>query len=126
MTEFKQLTFERTQKITQLPGEASTQLHDRLRPLILLSTLVVREPLRLITPSWYTFDASRILVDIPNSVVVSTSTCKHEIPITLFVGRRESGWQTKTSGLVEKFMYELYPLGRDLSDQEKNAIYDCM
>lgn len=122
----KTLFFSKDQKVVQLPGETSEHLHERLRPLALNSFVVLAEPTKIETPSWYTFDASTIAEDIPNSVVVSTSTCKHEPPFKFFVGKREQGWQRKLSENPERFVYKLKPLGRELTNDEKNAIYDRM
>jgi len=120
------LTFRRDQGIEQMPGETEGQLHERLRPRVTNSFVTVSEPTRIETPSWYTFDASVILSDIPNAVVISTSTCKHELPLRLFVGRREAGWMKKLSEDPEKFEYRLDSLGRELTPEERNAIYDKM
>lgn len=122
----KTLIFSRDQKIVQLPGETSEHLHERLRAVVLNSFVTIDESTRIETPSWYTFDASAILKDIPNSVVVCTSTCKHELPLQLFVGKREQGWQRKLSENPERFAYKLKPLGRELTNDQKNAIYDRM
>ncbi len=129
----KTIIFTREQKIIQLPGESSAQLHERLRMVAFASFRLVQEPTKIITPSWYTFDGSQVLEDIPDAVVVCTSTCKHEPPFQIFVGRR-----TRQDWMVEKpakqnilgenpiYIYQLEALGRELTGEEKNEIYDKM
>ncbi len=116
----------RTQQIMQGPGENYRDLHERLRELATNSILSVREPTQIITPSWYTYDASRVLLDISNVVAVCTSTCKHEMPFQIFVGRRQEGWQRKHPTIRKKYVYTLEDLGRDLTLAERDAIYDNM
>ena len=120
------LYFQRDQRIAQLPGETSEHLHERLRPIAVNSFVIIDHPTLIHTPSWYTFDATKVLTDIPDSVVLCTSTCKHELPFRFFVGTREQGWQIKLTEEPEKFVYKLNPLGRELTVEEKNAIYDNM
>ena len=122
----KSFVFARGQKIEQRPGETAEQLHERLRPQVINSFVAVQEPIRIETPSWYTFDASTVLNDVPNAAAVCTSTCKHELPFRLFVGTRGQDWMQKLSEEPEKFVYTLNSLGRDLTPEEKNAIYDKM
>lgn len=117
------LQFGRTQEIQQRPGETSDALHERLRPLVTAGMEAVRGDTQIDTPSWYTFDASKVL-GIENAVVISTSTCKHETPSLMFVGVREPGWQAKLG--EDKFRYQLRDLGRELTQEEKNAIYNLM
>jgi len=119
---FDQRIFTSTQKIQQRPGESSEALHERLRPYIRNSFVIVERPTKIKTSSWYTFDASAILGE--NAAVVSTSTCKHETPIQLFVGLRQQNFQKQIP--KESFEYTLYPFGRDLTDEEKDRIYDTM
>lgn len=119
---FDQRVFTRTQEIQQRPGESSETLHERLRPYIRNSFVIIERPTKIKTPSWYTFDASAILGE--NAVVLSTSTCKHETPIQLFVGVRQQNFQKQTP--KESFEYTLYPFSRDLTDEEKDLIYDTM
>lgn len=134
MVEFEVLSFERVQQVMQtrsLLGGASytfpsEQLHELLRSGVLRDFVVITKPTRILTPSWYTVGVNRILTDIPDSVGICTSTCKHERPYYLFVGRREQNWSSKISDSPQRFAYELHPLGRELTDAEKNAIYDSM
>jgi hypothetical protein len=124
---FEQLSFGRTQKIQQLPGESSEALHERLRPQAVNSFESVRKPTQIDTPSWYTFDASKIL-GIENAEAIATSTCKHELPYKIFVGIRGADWDTSgrlPSGEIGH-RYRLYDLGRELTESEKNAIYNRM
>ncbi len=121
--QFQNLTFSRVQKIQQHPNESSENLHERLRPFVLNSFVLVDVPMKINTHSWYTFDATKILGE--DTVVVSTSTCKHETPYKLFVGKRKLSnfMRQKEDG---KWEYILYPLWRDLTEDEKNKIYDNM
>lgn len=114
----------KVQRIMQWPGEHWMALHERLRSTALKSFRIVRTPTRLITPSWYTYDASKILRDIPNAVAVCTSTCKHEMPYEIIVGRRNEGWMRLEGS--DRFAYLLSNLGRELTPEEKNRIYDAM
>ncbi|PIR17039.1 MAG: hypothetical protein COV46_05885 [Deltaproteobacteria bacterium CG11_big_fil_rev_8_21_14_0_20_49_13] len=121
--QFKILIFERTQIILQKPGETSENLHERLRDQATNSMSATREPTRIITPSWLTVDASKIL-KIKDAVLISTSTCVHEFPARIFVGIRKEGFQeTLKDG---RHQYSLYDLGRELTSEEKNALYDAM
>ena len=120
------LTFSKTQQIMQRPGEDYRDLHERIRESATGSIVPVKEQTQIITPSWYTYDASRVLSDIPNAVAVCTSTCKHEMPYQIFVGRRQEGWQREHPTMSEKNVYTLDDLGRDLTPAERNAIYDNM
>ncbi len=121
--QFKVLIFERTQEILQEPGETSEELHERLREGATSSMSATREPTRIITPSWLTVDASKIL-KIKDAVLISTSTCVHELPARIFIGVRKEGWQeTLKDG---RNQYSLYDLGRKLTSEEKNALYDAM
>lgn len=140
---WQHLIFSRTQEIQQRPGETSAALHERLRPLVVNGFRAIEHPTRIDTPSWYTFDASKTL-GIDNAVAVMTSTCKHETPSMTFVGIRKPGeWMSELpSGGIGKpferksflndsvfesrYRYKLHPLGRELTSQEKNAIYDKM
>jgi hypothetical protein len=119
--------FDRRQEIQQRPGESSEDLHERLRPTAIAGFESVRHPTQIDTPSWYTFDASKTL-GIKDAVAIITSTCKHELPYKVFVGIRGSDWDT--SGRLpsgeQGHRYKLRDLGRDLTEQEKNAIYDSM
>ena len=117
------LFFERTQEIQQLPGETSEALHERIRYIAINSFVTIETPTEINTPSWYTFDISGI-TGIPNSCLVSTSTCKHELPARIFVGTRETNWMTPAENGRTK--YRLEPLGRELTLEEKNTIYDRM
>jgi len=120
--EFENLFFARTQKIQQQPNESSGDLHERLRPVILNGFQDVERPTKIRTPSWYTFDLGKI--GIEGGVAISTSTCKHETPCQIFVGKKESGWMKQSpDGLKE---YTIFPLDKKLTDQEKNKIYDLM
>lgn len=124
---FETLTFGRRQQIQQRPDESSEALHERLRPVAIAGFKSVRHPTQIDTPSWYTFDASKTL-GIKDAVAIITSTCKHELPYRVFVGIRGSDWQT--SGRLpsgeQGHRYKLRDLGRELTEQEKNAIYDGM
>ncbi len=111
------------QRIMQLPDEESNNLHERLREIARNSFVTVREETRIITNSWYTYAAGVVLAGIPNAVAVCTSTCKHELPYKVFVGRRGKDWQKK---LGDGFVYELCDLGRELTEEERDAIYDNM
>ena len=120
------LTFTRTQRIMQQPNESSSDLHERLRQQSVSGFVSVREPTRIVTPSWYTYDTGKVLTDIVDGVAVCTSTCKHEMPYQIFVGKREAGWQKQHPTIPDTFIYELQDLGRDLTDSEKHLIYDRM
>lgn len=119
--------FGHTQKIQQRGGESSEELHERLRPEAIASFQTVRKPTQIDTPSWYTFDASKLL-GIENAVAIVTSTCKHETPYRVFVGIRKDGWDSpgKLLSGEQGHKYKLQDLGRELSEAEKNAIYDRM
>lgn len=124
---FESLSFTRTQQIQQKGGESSEDLHERLRPIATAGFHAVRQPTQIDTPSWYTFDASKEL-GIKNAVAIITSTCKHELPYQVFVGVRGADWEQHRllpSG-EEGHRYRLRDLGRELTEQEKNAIYDMM
>lgn len=119
---FDKKVFSRTQIIQQRPGESSEELHERLRPIVRNSFEVVKKPTKVKTHSWYTFDANHILGE--DTFVLSTSTCKHEIPFILFVGKREPNFQQKQQN--GEYEYTIYPLDRELTDVEKDRIYDEM
>lgn len=120
--DFEERVFMRTQKIQQRPGESSEALHDRLRPYVRNSFTLIEKPTKVKTPSWYTFDSSSILGK--DTFVLSTSTCKHETPLLLFVGTRKKSYcQQLNDG---NFEYTIYPLGRDITEEEKDQIYDKM
>lgn len=109
---WNELYFARTQKIQMYGSETSAQLHERLRPEVTMKMDAVREPTQIVTPSWYTFDASKIL-GIDNAVAVMTSTCKHETPFRTFVGIRDQGWMKSVPGFGEgRWQYQLRDLGR--------------
>lgn len=120
---FRTLTFEETQKVQQVFGETPDHLHERLREWATNSISAIREPTRIITPSWLIVDASRIL-NIEGAVLVSTSTCVHELPARIFVGTRKPGWVKKLND--GGYIYTLYDLGRELTPSEKNTLYDAM
>src|SRR5574341_1034260 len=120
---YRELIFASTQEILQLPNEHFGDLHERLRLRAVNSFVSVREPSKIVTPSWYTFDASRVLTDVVDAVAVCTSTCKHEMPYQILVGRRKEGWQKQHPTISDKFVYELHDLGRNLTETEKNHIY---
>jgi len=123
-----QLAFSRTQRIQLRGSETGAEVHERLRSQVVNSFRTIHEPTEISTPSWYTFDASKTL-GIDNAVAVMTSTCKHETPSMTFVGIRKPGsWMNEVPSLTRepRFQYKLHPLGRELSSQEKNAIYDRM
>jgi len=124
---FERLSFGTTQRIQQGPDESSEALHERLRPSALAGFQSVRNPTQIDTPSWYTFDVSKIL-GIKNAVAVVTSTCKHELPYKVFVGIRGDDWHTKSSLPSGEAVhhYQLRDLGRQLTQQEKSEIYDKM
>ena len=120
---YRTLTFGRTQQTQQKPGERHIDLHERLRDMVIKSFETLRSPTRIITPSWYTGDVSDLL-GIPDAAVVCTSTCKHETPYKIFVGRREKGWMQNHPTIANTFIYELDDLGRELTEPEKHSIYD--
>ncbi len=120
-----ELYFKKTQEIVQKPGEHYLELHERLRPQATSSIKEITESTQITTPSWYTFDVSKLL-EIPNSVALCTSTCKHEIPYYIFVGKRDKDWQEEISTNPEKYRYTLTELGRELIEDERNLIYDKM
>ena len=120
---YRTLTFDRTQQIQQNPGESHMDLHERLRGVVVNSFEAVRSPTRIITPSQYTSDVSDLL-DIPNAAAVCTSTCKHETPYKVLVGRRGKGWMQNHPTIADTFIYELDDLGRELTEPEKYTIYD--
>jgi hypothetical protein len=124
---FERLSFERTQKIQQRPNESSEDLHERLRPTVVNGFESVRQPTEIDTPSWYTFDASKTL-GIKDAVAIVTSTCKHELPYRVIVGIRSADWDQpgRLPSGEEGHRYRLRDLGRELTEQEKNAIYDRM
>lgn len=121
-TDFDQRVFTQSQQIQQRPGESSETLHERLRPYIRNSFAVIERPTKIKTSSWYTFDASSILGE--NAVVISTSTCKHETPLQLFVGIKKPNFQNELPN--HNFEYIIYPINRELTDEEKDRIYDAM
>ena len=121
-TDFDLRVFMQSQQIQQRPGESFETLHERLRPYIRNRFAVIEKPTMIKTFSWYTFDASSILGE--NAVVVSTSTCKHETPLWLFVGIRNPNFQKELPN--HNFEYIIYPLNRKISDEEKDHIYDAM
>lgn len=117
--------FSRTQVIRQQAGESSEQLHERLRPEILNSFQSIEKPTIIRTPSWYTFDLSKI--GIPEGVAICTSTCKHETPYRILIGRRRDQFmKTIETSSGDIYEYEISPLGRELTTEEKNSIYDLM
>lgn len=123
--ELERLVFSRTQVGRQKTGESSEQLHERLRPEILNSFQLIEKPTIIRTPSWYTFDLNQI--GIPEGVAICTSTCKHETPYQILVGRRKDQFiQTTKTPLGDIYEYEVFPLGRELTVAEKNSIYDLM
>ena len=121
--QFERLIFTRTQQILQKPGETSGQLHERLREQATKSMSAIRKLTQVITPSWLTVDASKML-GIKDAVLVSTSTCVHELPSRIFVGILKAGWVQQLSD--NGYQYTLYDLGRKLTSAEKNALYDAM
>jgi len=125
----QELVFLNLQAIQQQAGESSVILHERLRPIVRNSFQVLEKETKITTHSWYTCDVSELL-GIPNAVAVCTSTCKHETPLQILVGIREiETWQKELpsrSGQDKQFVYRLLPLGRQLTDDEKDAIYDKM
>lgn len=124
---FEILSFGPTQKIQLGPGESGDELHERLSSIALNGFQTVRHPTQIDTHSWYTFDASKIL-GIKDAVAVVTSTCKHETPYKVFVGVAGHDWEQRgrlPSG-EPGYRYRLRDLGRDLTEQEKRAIYDAM
>lgn len=123
---WKELYFSRTQKIQMYGGETSAQLHERLREQVTSKMSAVREPTQIVTPSWYTYDASKLL-GVDNAVAVMTSSCKHETPYLTFVGIRDKGWMKAVHGFgEERWQYQLRDLGRELTEPEKNLLYDRM
>jgi hypothetical protein len=122
---YKELMFVRSQQIQQRSTREPWQyLHERLRTRATNSIQSIREPTRITTPSWYTYDASEIL-DISDAVAVCTSTCKHEMPYQIFVGKRGKQFGVEsTADTLKRRVYELHDLGRELTDIEKNLIYD--
>lgn len=106
-------------------AEKAHRNYTKVRERAVNSIVTVRRPTRIITPSWYTFDASRVL-GIANTFAVCTSTCKHETPYKIFVGKRKEGWQRRHKTLADNWIYEIEDLGRELTLKEKNAIYDKM
>ena len=121
-SEFENLVFGQTQKIQQQRNESGGALHERLRRTILNAFQEIERPTKIRMPSWYTFDLAKI--GIEGGVAISTSTCKHEIPCLLFVGKREKGWMKELPGGLHE--YTIFPLGRKLTDEERNKIYDLM
>jgi hypothetical protein len=116
----------RDQQIQQRLGENWRDLHERLRADAIKSILPVMSPTQVITPSWYTFDLSQIL-KISDAVAVCTSVCKHELPYKIFVGRRGRQFDVAlTPDPFKSRLYELHDLGRNLTYQEMNVIYDRM
>jgi len=118
----EQLIFSETQRIQQKPGETFGQLHERLRSRIMNYFQVIEKPTKVITPSWYTFDTSHILGK--DTFVLCTSTCKHETPYRLIVGKRGTNFQKKLDD--GRYEYIVYPLGQELTEEQKNQIYDEM
>jgi len=121
--------FGRAQRIQLQAGETGEALHERLRPQVVGNMSAAQGAMKIEMPSWYTFDASKVL-GIDNAVAVMTSTCKHETPILTFVGRRGTPWMTPLEEALDgsgtKFRYMLNGLGRELTELEKNKIYDLM
>lgn len=104
------LFFNRTQQIFQLPHELHTQLHELLRERALRSFVTVQQPTIINTPSWYTFDASRVITDIPDTVMVCTSTCKHEPPFQIFIGRKkDENWMKEEGSNGDEDMFKDNP-----------------
>ncbi len=125
---FEHLVFTSTQKIVQLPGETSGQLHERLREEVVHSFNTIKKPTKIKSDSWYTFDASKIL-GIPGAGILCTFTCKHEPPYQLIVGIRKPGWMKslpKASFQKQVYEYTLYPIDKELTEEDKNKIYDAM
>ncbi len=118
----KELIFSRVQRIMQRPWESSEDLHERLREQIRNSFIAVQEITKIITPSWYTFDTNHILWE--NTFALSTSTCKHEMPTIILVGKRDNHFMRKLEDW--RFEYIIYPLGREITQEEKDRIYDEM
>lgn len=122
----KNLVFSKNQQIMQKPGEDHRDLHEKLRESATKSIIPIKEPTQIVCQSWYSYDASGILSDIPNAVGICTSTCKHEMPYQIFVGRRHEGWQRAHPTKEDTWIYLLDGLGRDLTPIERNTIYDHM
>ena len=61
--DFQELIFSRTQEIQQQAGESSKQLHERLRDFAINSFNCITSPTKIKTPSWYTFDLSKIGIE---------------------------------------------------------------
>jgi hypothetical protein len=114
------------ERLAQRIGESSSAVHERLRSIAQTSFVPITQPTEVITPSWYTYDASKILHDIPGAVVLCTSTCKHSPPYRFFVGRRGDMWPRPLHEKDGKKCYRLLPLGRQLSLEEIEAIYNAM
>ncbi len=62
------------------------------------------------------------LIEIPR-LIKFLALVNHFLPYEIFIGRRKKGWQWKA---CEAGVYTLEPLGRGLTSEEKNAIYDNM
>ena len=130
---FEELFFSRTQQIRKLPGESSEQLHERLRKFVTNRFKSVRAPTKIKTSSWYTFDLSKI--GIENGVAICTSTCKHETPLQIFIGLRKNGWMKNLTEEITAnraregesvYEYTLHPLDRELTEEEKDEVYNLM
>lgn len=117
----------------QFPEESSGELHERLRSRVEANMETIGEPTRVITHSWLTADVSSLL-GIAGAVAVSSSTDKHAfisapgkpgvLPYNIFVGIRDGEKWMTTRTYDGAYQYRLSPLGRELTEAEKSAIYD--
>lgn len=117
------LCFERRQKVQQKPGEDPLALHERLRPVVTGATSVIERPTRIITYSDLTKDVSSI-VHVEGAVAILTSSCKHETPYQTLVGKRVRQQTIPRGDKPPIYIYDLESLGRPLTQEEKNKIYD--
>ena len=97
-------------------------LHESIRYTALESMVVVTKP-ETIYAGWYTCDLSAVL-GIPNSVAVCTKNCKHETPYVIYIGKRGKNFMEVVTD--RNFKYDFEPLGREVTKEEKNKIYDKM
>ena len=113
-------------------GDCSQVLHERLRYDIVKNTTAVSVATEIIMKSHRTLDVSDLL-GVTNAVAVMTTDCCHEfnrsgehaIPYRTLVGVRGGGdWMTQRSR-DRSYVYRLQPLGRELTSEECNAIYDA-
>lgn len=117
------LCFGQRQKVQQKPGEDPLALHERLRPVVTGATSVIERPTRIITYSDLIKAVSSI-VHVEGAVAVLTSSCKHETPYQTLVGKVVRQQTIPRGDKPPIYIYDLEPLRKPLTEEEKNKIYD--